>query len=266
MNGVLSRLIEVMEDRNVSAKELCDELGISSSTFSTWKSKDREPKPSQIAEAARYLRVSSDYILGLTDDPIDYDENAELVASIPLSYIEGTGGDLSQAYQLMLAAKEDALNESRYKKPGEKEADLVEDQSRANSHPGYIRIPVLGRVAGGVPIEQIEDIEDYEDIKAPVDSKKDYFALRVRGDSMQPLILDGSVVIVRKQSDAETGDIVIATVNGDDATCKRLKKYAAGIMLVSINPAYDPIVLNKDDINNELVRILGKVVEVRTTL
>lgn len=136
----------------------------------------------------------------------------------------------------------------------------------SNKHPGYIRIPVLGRVAAGVPIEQIEDIEDYEDIRAPADAEKDYFALRIRGDSMQPLIQDGSVVIVHKQEDAETGEIVIATVNGDDATCKRLKKYAEGIMLLSINPAYDPMVFDRNDSRNLPVKIMGKVIEVRTTL
>ena len=131
---------------------------------------------------------------------------------------------------------------------------------------GYIRIPVLGRVAAGIPIEQIEDAEDFEDIKAPEGSEADYFALRIRGDSMQPLIQDGSVVIVHKQPDAETGEIVIATVNGHDATCKRLKKYAEGIMLVSINPAYDPMVFEQGDVNSLPVSILGKVIEVRTTL
>ena len=145
--------------------------------------------------------------------------------------------------------------------------DLPEKrQQNANSHPGYIRIPVLGRVAAGIPIEQIEDVEDFEDIKAPEGSEADYFALRIHGDSMQPLIQDGSVVIVHKQPDAETGEIVIATVNGDDATCKRLKKYAEGIMLVSINPAYDPMVFEKGDVNSLPVSILGKVIEVRTTL
>lgn len=145
--------------------------------------------------------------------------------------------------------------------------DLPEKkQQNANGHPGYIRIPVLGRVAAGIPIEQIEDVEDFEDIRAPEGSEADYFALRIRGDSMQPLIQDGSVVIVHRQPDAETGEIVIATVNGDDATCKRLKKYAEGIMLVSINPAYDPMVFEKGDVNSLPVSILGKVIEVRTTL
>lgn len=152
---------------------------------------------------------------------------------------------------------------------GVSKSDLLEARNieeKAIRFPHFIRLPVLGRVAGGVPIEQIEDIEGYEDFQAPTSMEKEYFALRVRGDSMQPLILDGSVVIVHKQPDAETGEIVIATINGDDATCKRLKKYADGIMLVSVNPAYDPIVLKKDDVDNEPVRILGKVVEVRTTL
>lgn len=130
----------------------------------------------------------------------------------------------------------------------------------------HVRVPILGHVAAGIPIEQIEDIEGYEDIRAPVDAKRSYFALRIRGDSMQPLICDGSIVIVHKQEDAETGEIVIAAVNGDDATCKRLKKYPGGIMLLPINPSYDPMVFGKNDIKSFPVQILGKVIEVRTTL
>lgn len=130
----------------------------------------------------------------------------------------------------------------------------------------YIRIPVLGRVAAGVPIEQIEDIEDYEEIKAPTSEDKEYFALRIRGDSMQPKIWDGSIVIAKKQEDAETGDIIVATVNGNDAVCKQLKHFPGGIMLVSLNPAYEPMIFEEGDVNSLPVRILGKVIEVRTSL
>lgn len=130
----------------------------------------------------------------------------------------------------------------------------------------YIRIPVLGRVAAGIPIEQIEDIEDYEEMKAPVNSDKEFFALRIRGDSMQPKIWDGSIVIAERQNDAETGDIVIASINGDDAVCKQLKYFQGGIMLISLNPAYEPIIIEEGDWDTAPVRILGKVIEVRTPI
>ena len=73
----------------------------------------------------------------------------------------------------------------------------------------------------------------------------------------------GDVVIVRKQDDAESDDIVIALVNGDDATCKRLKKYADGISLISNNPAYAPMYFSNKEIEEKPVRIIGRVVELR---
>ena len=77
---------------------------------------------------------------------------------------------------------------------------------------------------------------------------------------------EGDVVIVRQQEDAESGDIVIAMVNGNDATCKRLMKYAGGIGLLSLNQKYDPMMFSDSDIENKPVRIIGKVVELRGKL
>ena len=91
----------------------------------------------------------------------------------------------------------------------------------------------------------------------------EYFGLKIRGDSMEPRICDGDVVIVRQQDDAESGDIVIAMVNGDDATCKRLVKYASSIALVSLNTKYEPMMFTNEEIMSKPVRVIGKVVELR---
>ena len=91
----------------------------------------------------------------------------------------------------------------------------------------------------------------------------EFFGLKIKGDSMTPLICDGDIVIVRRQNDAENGDIVIATINGDEATCKRLRKYQGGIELIAINPSYSPFEFNNQDIIEKPVRIIGKVVESR---
>ena len=91
----------------------------------------------------------------------------------------------------------------------------------------------------------------------------EFFGLKIHGDSMEPKFSEGDVVIVRQQNDAESGDIVIATVNGDEATCKRLRKYRDGIELVSSNPSYEPMFFSNADIIQKPIRILGKVVELR---
>lgn len=126
-----------------------------------------------------------------------------------------------------------------------------------------VAINVLGRVAAGIPIEAIEDVIDTEEISKEMATTGEFFGLQIHGDSMEPKFSDGDVVIVRRQNDAESDDIVIAMVNGDDATCKRLKKYDDGIALISTNPAYDPMYFSKKEIETKPVRILGRVVELR---
>ncbi|MEE1443236.1 MAG: XRE family transcriptional regulator [Blautia sp.] len=126
-----------------------------------------------------------------------------------------------------------------------------------------VLIKVLGRVAAGIPIEAVEDVIDNEEISEALAKTGDFFALQIHGDSMEPRMCEGDVVIVRQQNDAESGDIVIAMINGDDATCKRLRKYRDGIELISNNPAYKPMFFSNEDIINKPVKIIGKVVELR---
>lgn len=135
--------------------------------------------------------------------------------------------------------------------------------SPAPSVPDSKWIPVLGAVAAGVPIEAIEDIEDYEEISPEMAASGDYFALRIKGDSMEPKISNGDVVIVRRQSDCETGDMAVVLVNGDEATVKRIKKRPEGLMLIPNNPAYEPMFYSAEEVVKLPVQILGKVVELR---
>lgn len=126
-----------------------------------------------------------------------------------------------------------------------------------------VTINVLGRVAAGIPIEAVENIIDTEEITEELAKTGEFFGLQIHGDSMLPSICDGDIVIVRQQNDAESGDIVIATINGDEATCKRLRKYYGGIELISNNPSYKPFEFSNEEIQNKPVRIIGKVIELR---
>lgn len=127
-------------------------------------------------------------------------------------------------------------------------------------------IPVLGRVAAGIPINAVTEIIDTEEISEEMARTGEYFGLKIKGDSMEPRIYDGDVVIVRQQDDAESGDIVIAMVNGDDATCKRLIKYSTSIALISLNSKYEPMLFTDKEVLEKPVRVIGKVVELRGKL
>lgn len=129
-----------------------------------------------------------------------------------------------------------------------------------------LRIPVLGRVAAGIPIEAIEEIIDYEELDAEEFGHGEYFGLKISGHSMEPKISDGDVVIVKRQPDVETGEIAVVLVNGDDATVKRIKKSPQGVTLLPSNPAYEPMYFTNEEIERLPVVIVGKVVELRAKL
>ncbi|MCI8355153.1 MAG: helix-turn-helix domain-containing protein [Lachnospiraceae bacterium] len=129
-----------------------------------------------------------------------------------------------------------------------------------------VTINVLGRVAAGIPIEAIEEIIDTEEITEELARTGNFFGLQIHGNSMEPRIYEGDVVIVRQQDDADSGDVVIAMINGDDATCKRLRKYRDGIELIPNNPSYEPMFFSNEEIMTKPVKIIGKVVELRGKL
>lgn len=130
-----------------------------------------------------------------------------------------------------------------------------------------VRIPVLGYVVAGIPIEAIEDIIDYEEIDEELARTGDFFALRVRGESMEPVLYEDDVVIVRKQPTADTGDIAIVLINGDEATIKKIKRERDGVMLIGYNTSvYEPHFYSNEEIENLPVQILGKVIELRRKL
>lgn len=127
-----------------------------------------------------------------------------------------------------------------------------------------VRIPVLGRVVAGIPIEAVEEILDYEEITPGLAATGEFFALQVKGDSMEPTLRDGDVVIVKKQPTVDSGDIAIVLVNGNDATVKEIKESPAGITLIGHNVAvYTPHFYSNKDIQDMPVQIIGKVVEMR---
>ena len=125
------------------------------------------------------------------------------------------------------------------------------------------KIPVYGQIAAGLPLLAVEDIEDYEEIDESTARNGEHIALRIHGDSMEPRICDGDVIIIRKQPTCEDGDICAVCVNGDYATCKKVRFVADGIMLVSLNSTYEPQFYSKKECEELPITIIGRVVELR---
>lgn len=136
--------------------------------------------------------------------------------------------------------------------------DYLMDRDTPNT-----RIPVLGKVIAGIPLDAVEEIIDYEEIPIEMAKNGEYFALQIKGDSMEPKFSAGDVVIARKQEDVDNGDIAIVLVNGNEATIKKIRKFDGGINLIPTNSNYDVITYTNAQIEQLPVRIIGKVVELR---
>ncbi|WP_312611328.1 LexA family transcriptional regulator [Oscillibacter sp.] len=138
------------------------------------------------------------------------------------------------------------------------------DGSPEPSSPNGVMVPVLGDVAGGIPMLAQENIIDYEEVSKDLTVCGDIIGLRVNGHSMEPRICDGDVVIVRLQGDVDTGDVAVVLINGDSATVKKIKKDADGsIWLIPNNPAYEAVHYSPQERDDLPVTIIGKVVELR---
>lgn len=234
MKTTAERLKEGMELRKMKQADLVQLTGISKGALSSYLSGRYTPKQNNVYKLAAALNVSEAWLMG-ADVPME--------RSRPLMFPDG-----------------DLIPRSRIKV-----ADLFPQEAlKALSKTSAVRIPVLGKIPAGVPIEEIEDVIDYEEISDKLAETGEYFALKIQGDSMEPRIHDGDVVIVRCQCEANTGDVVIATINGENGTCKRLKKTEDGLMLLSYNPEYDPFVFSKKEVEEKPVKIIGKVIEARS--
>lgn len=195
-------------------------------------------------------------------------QNLRAEKGVPQLMVAEYLGITKQSYSLYELGKRNPDNEMLYKisEYFNVSLDYLLGKSKIKNPEcitGAVRIPVLGTVRAGIPIDAVEEILDYEEITPQMASSGDYFALKIKGNSMEPKFSEGDVVIVRQQNDVDTGDIAIVLINGDEATVKKIKKQEDGISLIPSNPAYDIKFFNQKEIETLPVNIIGKVVELR---
>lgn len=176
-----------------------------------------------------------------------------------LNDVKRNGGNMPQEYIEKIAALLSTTPEYLCDETDDPEIPPEEGKRRIR------RIPVFGNVAAGVPIDAITDIEDYEEMWEDEASRYgELFALRIKGDSMEPRICSGDIVIVRAQPDVENGETAIVCINGDQATCKKVQKTQDGLMLISTNPKYDPMFFSWKQVEDLPITVIGKVIELRS--
>lgn len=217
------RFLELLNERGIKVSDIAKATNIHPSTFTDWKKGKSSPKYDKITKIADFFGVDPQWIQGESE--------------------YRTKRDLFKYYDDI--------------------TDIPALQNEIFRLQRGTKIPVLGEVAAGTPIFAEENYIGYEEISDELEKTGKFFGLKIKGNSMEPRIIEGDTVIVRQQDDAESGDIVIVLINGDSATCKRLMKYKDGISLISFNPTYQPMNYTNKEIEEKPIRIIGKVVENR---
>lgn len=124
-------------------------------------------------------------------------------------------------------------------------------------------IPILGTVKAGYDWLAEENVVDYVTLKENIPNIKEYYALKITGDSMLPLLSEGDLVIVHDQDDVESGQTAVILINGEEATVKKVVKTNEGIELHSMNPYYPVKKFTYEDMKSIPVKIIGRVKEAK---
>lgn len=198
---MINNLKTARKSAGLTQAEVASRIGITQNGYSYWENNKSKIDHESLAKLATLFGVTTDYLLGITDE-----------------------------------------TETKIK-----------------------RIPVLGSVPAGIPLEAIEDILDWEEIPASMcTGGKEYFALEVHGDSMWPDYLPGDVIIVRKSPVCNSGDVCVVYVNGYDATLKQVIIGEGGsISLIPKNQSYPPRTYSRREVIDMPISIAGVVVELR---
>lgn len=221
------KLKERRIELDLTLDDIAREVGVSGATVSRWESGDiANMKRDRIMSYAKALKLSPGIIMGWED----------VIA--PMSH------DLLDQHV-------DITNEGK--------TVVVLGKREVKS----LSIPVLGSIAAGIPIDAIEDIVDYEEIDMEMANSGTFYGLKIKGSSMEPRIMENDVVIIKQQSDVESGEVGAVLINGNEATLKKVVKHENGISLISFNQAFEPKFFTTEEIESLPIKILGKVVELR---
>ena len=195
------RLIKLRKELNLTQEELAQKIGYTRTAISAWEIGRNEPSNADTIKLAKYFGVSTDYLLGKSDN-----RNSD----IPVS-----------------------------------------------------KIPILGTVKAGYDWLAEENIVDYITLKENIPNVGEYYALRITGDSMLPLLAEGDLVIVHDQDDVESGQTAVVLINGEEATVKKVVKTNEGIELHAMNPYYPVKKFTFEDMQKIPVKIIGRVREAK---
>ncbi len=273
-------LNKLLIEKDVTQKALADFVGVSTATVSDWKKGKKMPLMEKIDKICQFFHVERHELLNTFGGQYDntFMTFAHQVLTPPAheiwDYIKNETN-----IDVKYFAEQTGIDELNFEKLEQgmlvdygTHKKLVDAYNAIRTMPtlqkdvnhAHYKIPILGTVAAGEPLEAVENIIGYEylDDRYEGDGYQ-YFALKIRGDSMTPTIMDGDVVIVRKQSTVDSGQLAIVLVDGENATAKQIDISQSGITVIGHNASvFAPRFVPNAEVNARL-QILGRVMEVR---
>lgn len=260
----VDRIFELVDEKYAEQKDFAADIGVAPARVSEWRNRKSLSYNKYLPKIALALDTTTDYLV-TGDGPKSRDQivgaGAALgVASGVIGAALGIPGIAAAGLAAVGAAAGAVSSASKDSKKTEKLPDTLRPLDLGTFH----RIPILGRISAGLPLYAEQHIEGYT--VTDLNGGAEYFALIVRGDSMDALgIKDGYRIIVRRQDEVENGQVAVVMVGDEDATVKRV--YATGttvtLMPQSTNPAHQPQFY---DTAKTPVKVIGKVVKVEFTL
>lgn len=202
-----------------------------------------------IGTSRSYIHMLEKNINPSTNKPINPSiETLKLLAS-------AMNMDLEVLLKKLNSEQQIYLNEDEYKK------QFIKTDSLGNP---VTSIPLIGTVKAGYDYLAQENWIGTVDVETNlVGDGEEYFALKVKGDSMAPVFIEDDVVIIKRQNDCENNEYAIVLVNGDEGTLKKIKKIDNGIILQPLNPAYGPMIYTNEEMETLPVRIIGVVKQLK---
>lgn len=228
---IMTLITDLRKQKKMTSTELAEKVGIAKSAMSRYENRTRQFPVNKISDFAKALETSPEYLLGFEEEPL----------SQILTKINETSAKLATKRQknvLIFAEKE------------------LDKQNLETEIRNRKVVPLVGKTAANPAILEYGDVDIEQHSFAHVPEGADC-AINIQGDSMEPLIKDGSIVFYKKQCDVENGEIAIVEIDNDGVTCKKvIKDYSnKQIILRSINTKYEDRILE-----NEKIRIIGKVI------
>ena len=235
---------------NMSVDDLALAVNKNRATIYRYEKGDIENLPTTVIEPlADALETTPAYLMGWTDDPIDYDTLDDV-------WVPGEYKKLGMGVKEYLAFKKAEADDAQLNTP------LPEGAIPYVPEP-MVNVPLVGSVNCGTPLFAEDNIEGY--IPTPesdLQTGETYFWLRAKGDSMiNAGIHHGDLLLIRQQADVDNGDIAVVAVNGDEATLKRVKKQENALILQPENPACEPKIFVGKDMEN--IHIRGRLMQLR---